>query len=216
MNNKQEILSKIKQGGLVAVVRADNTEQAVKIVDACIDGGVIAIEITYTVPSATEIIKELVEKYASGQIIIGAGSVLDTETARTAILAGAQYILSPCLNTEVVKLCNRYQIACMSGAMTVKEVMECMEAGADIVKVFPGEILGPAFIKAVKGPMPYAAMMPTGGVTVENVQEWIRAGAVAVGVGGSLTAGAKKGNYNSITEIAKQFIQNIKTARNNM
>lgn len=216
MNNKEEILSKIKQGGLVAVVRADNTEQAVKIVDACIDGGVIAIEITYTVPSATEIIKELREKYASDQSIIGAGSVLDTETARIAILAGAQYIVSPCLNTEVVKLCNRYQIACMSGAMTVKEVKECMEAGADIVKVFPGEILGPAFIKAVKGPMPYAAMMPTGGVTVENVQEWIRAGAVAVGAGGSLTAGAKKGNYNSITEMAKQFIENINTARNNM
>ena len=216
MNNKQEILSKIKQGGLVAVVRADNTGQAVKIVDACIDGGVIAIEITYTVPCATEIIKELREKYASGKIIIGAGSVLDTETARTAILAGAQYIVSPCLNAEVVKLCSRYQIACMSGAMTIKEVMECMEAGADIVKIFPGEILGPAFIKAVKGPMPYAAMMPTGGVTVENVQEWIRAGAVAVGAGGSLTAGAKKDNYNSITEIAKQFIQNIKTARNNM
>jgi 2-dehydro-3-deoxyphosphogluconate aldolase/(4S)-4-hydroxy-2-oxoglutarate aldolase len=97
--------------------------------------------------------------------------------------------------------------------MTVKEVAECMEAGADIVKVFPGEIFGPAFIKAVKGPLPYATMMPTGGVTLENVQEWIKAGAVAVGVGGNLTAGAKKGDYNSITEIAKQFIQNINMAR---
>lgn len=214
MNNKEYILSRIKQGGLVAVVRADNTEQAFKIVDACIEGGVVAIEITYTVPGATEIIKDLRTKYKSGQIIIGAGSVLDTETARVAILAGAQYVVSPCLNTEVVKLCNRYQIACMPGAMTIKEVMECMEAGADIVKVFPGEILGPGFIKAVKGPIPYATLMPTGGVTVENVQEWIKAGAVAVGAGGSLTAGAKKGDYNSITEIARQFIDKIKIARN--
>ena len=211
MENKQEILSKIKQGRLVAVVRADNTEQALKIADACIQGGVVAIEITYTVPGATDIIKELREKYPSGQIIIGAGSVLDSETARTSILAGAQYVVSPCLNLEVVRLCNRYQVACMQGAMTIKEVMECLEAGADIVKVFPGEILGPSFIKAVKGPMPYASMMPTGGVTLENVQEWIKAGAIAVGVGGNLTAGAKKGDYNSITEMAKQFILKIKS-----
>jgi 2-dehydro-3-deoxyphosphogluconate aldolase/(4S)-4-hydroxy-2-oxoglutarate aldolase len=214
MDNKQEILSKIRQGGLVAVVRAENPEKAFMIVDACIEGGVAAIEITYTVPGATEIIKELRQKYISGQIIIGAGTVLDTETARTAILAGAQYIVSPYLNIEVVKLCSRYQIACMPGAMTIREVAECMEAGADIVKVFPGEILGPTFIKAVKGPMPYAIMMPTGGVTLENVGEWIKAGAVAVGVGGNLTAGAKKGDYNSITQTAKQFIQNINNARN--
>lgn len=214
MDNKQEILSKIRQGGLVAVVRAENPEKAFMIVNACIEGGVAAIEITYTVPGATEIIKELRQKYISGQIIIGAGTVLDTETARTAILAGAQYIVSPYLNIEVVKLCSRYQIACMPGAMTIREVADCMEAGADIVKVFPGEILGPTFIKAVKGPMPYAIMMPTGGVTLENVGEWIKAGAVAVGVGGNLTAGAKKGDYNSITQTAKQFIQNINNARN--
>lgn len=211
MENKQEILSKIKQGRLVAVVRAENKEQAFKIVEACIQGGVVAIEITYTVPGATDIIKELREKYSYGQIIIGAGSVLDAETARISILAGAQYVVSPCLNLEVVRLCNRYQVACMPGAMTIKEVMECIEAGADIVKVFPGEILGPSFIKAVKGPMPYAAMMPTGGVTLENVQDWIKAGAIAVGVGGNLTAGAKKGDYNSITETAKQFIRKIKS-----
>lgn len=213
MNNKEQILSKIKAGGLVAVVRADSAEQAFKIADACIDGGVVAIEITYTVPGATEIIEELRKKYSSGEIIIGAGTVLDSETARTAILAGAQYIVSPYLNTEAVKLCNRYRIACMPGAMTIKEVAECMEAGADIVKVFPGELFGPAFIKAVKGPLPHASMMPTGGVSLDNVHEWIKAGAVAVGVGGNLTAGAKKGDYNSITEIARKFIQNINNAR---
>ncbi|KNY28031.1 bifunctional 2-keto-4-hydroxyglutarate aldolase/2-keto-3-deoxy-6-phosphogluconate aldolase [Pseudobacteroides cellulosolvens] len=212
--NKQEILSKIKEGGLVAVVRADNAEMAFKIADACIEGGVASIEITYTVPGATEIIKELSRRYSSGEIIIGAGTVMDSETARTAILAGAQYIVSPYLSKEVVKICNRYQIASMPGAMTVREAVECLEAGADIIKVFPGEVLGPTFIKAVKGPMPYAVMMPTGGVTLENVGEWIKAGAVAVGAGGSLTAGAKKGDYNSITELAKKFIDEIKKARN--
>ncbi len=212
--NKGEVLSTIKKGGLVAVVRADSTEQAFRISDACIEGGVSAIEITYTVPGATEIIKELVGKYSSGQIIIGAGTVMDSETARTAILAGAQYIVSPCISIEVVRMCNRYQTACMPGAMTVKEVMECMEAGADIIKVFPGEILGPTFIKAVKGPMPYAPLMPTGGVSLENVDEWIKAGSVAVGVGGNLTKGAKKGDYASITQIARQFIDKIKLARN--
>ena len=158
-------------------------------------------------------IKDLAAKYKSGEIIIGAGTVLDPETARAAILAGAEYIVSPCLNVDTVKLCNRYQVACMPGAMTIKEVVECMEAGADIVKIFPGELFGPAIIKAIKGPIPQASLMPTGGVTVDNAGEWIKAGAVAVGAGSSLTAGAKKGDYESITTIARQFIQKIKEAR---
>lgn len=212
--SKEAILARIKQSGLVAVVRAESSEQAAKITEACIEGGVAAIEITFTVPGATDVIGSLVRKYsASGKIIIGAGTVLDPETARTAILAGAQYVVSPCLNWDLVKLCNRYQIACMPGAMTIKEVVECMEAGADVVKIFPGELFGPKIIKAIKGPIPYAPMMPTGGVSLENVEEWIKAGAVAVGVGGSLIAGAKKGDYASITAIAKQFIEKIQAAR---
>ena len=212
--SKEAILARIKQSGLVAVVRAESSEQAAKITEACIEGGVATIEITFTVPGATDVIGSLVRKYsASGKIIIGAGTVLDPETARTAILAGAQYVVSPCLNWDLVKLCNRYQIACMPGAMTIKEVVECMEAGADVVKIFPGELFGPKIIKAIKGPIPYAPMMPTGGVSLENVEEWIKAGAVAVGVGGSLIAGAKKGDYASITAIAKQFIEKIQAAR---
>ena len=210
---KEEILEGIKKGGLVAVVRAESSEQAFKITEACIAGGVAAIEITFTVPGAQDVIKDLAAKYKSGEIIIGAGTVLDPETARAAILAGAEYIVSPCLNVDTVKLCNRYQVACMPGAMTIKEVVECMEAGADIVKIFPGELFGPAIIKAIKGPIPQASLMPTGGVTVDNAGEWIKAGAVAVGAGSSLTAGAKKGDYESITTIARQFIQKIKEAR---
>jgi 2-dehydro-3-deoxyphosphogluconate aldolase / (4S)-4-hydroxy-2-oxoglutarate aldolase len=210
---KDQVISKIKQVGLVAVVRAESSEQAFKITEACIGGGVAAIEITFTVPGALQVIAELAQSYRSGEILIGAGTVLDSETARAAILAGAQYIVSPYLNVETVKLCNRYQIACMPGAMTIKEVVECMESGADIVKIFPGELFGPAIIKAIKGPIPYAPLMPTGGVSLENIGEWIKAGAVAAGVGGNLTAGAKKGDYASITAIAKKYIEKIKESR---
>lgn len=213
MLTKEKVLAEIKRVGLVAVVRAESSEQAVKITDACIAGGVAAIEITFTVPGAHRVIEELAARYQSGEIIIGAGTVLDPETARVAILSGAQYIVSPCLNLETVKLCNRYQIACMPGAMTIKEVVECMEAGADVVKIFPGELFGPAIIKAIKGPIPHAPLMPTGGVSLENVSQWIKAGAVAVGVGGNLTAGAKTGDYSSITAIGKEFIAKIQEAR---
>ena len=211
--NKNVVLKKICDCGVVAVVRAENADQAVKIADACAQAGIAALEITFTVPGAVDVIKRLAEVYNKGEIIVGAGTVLDSETARAAILAGAQYVVSPCLNVETVKLCSRYQIACMPGAMTIKEVVECMEAGADIVKIFPGELFGPAIIKAIKGPIPQAPLMPTGGVSLENTAEWIKAGCVAVGVGGNLTAGAKKGDFQSITDIGRQFIDKVKEAR---
>jgi 2-dehydro-3-deoxyphosphogluconate aldolase/(4S)-4-hydroxy-2-oxoglutarate aldolase len=213
MTPKLKVLEKLMDCGLVAVVRAETADQAKKIADACIKAGIAGIEVTFTVPGAADVIKELVNTYKSGEIIIGAGTVLDPETARVAILAGAQYVVSPCINVETIKLCNRYQVPVMPGAMTIKEVVEAMEAGADIVKVFPGEAFGPSFIKAIKGPIPQAPLMPTGGVSLENVGEWIKNGCVAVGVGGNLTAGAKTGDYDSITEIGKQFIAKIKQAR---
>jgi len=213
MPSKEEVLSRIRASGLVAVVRAESAEQAEKIAEALAVGGVAAIEITFTVPGAADVIKALAMKYKSGEILIGAGTVLDSETARVAILAGAQYIVSPYLNVEMVKLCNRYKVACMPGAMTLKETVEAMEAGADVVKIFPGELFGPAIIKAIKGPLPHAPLMPTGGVSLENVAEWIKAGSVAVGVGSILTAGAKKGDYASITNTAKQFVERINEAR---
>jgi len=213
MLSKEEVLSRIQENGLVAVVRAESAEQAEKIAEALVAGGTAAIEITFTVPGAVDVIKALAAKYKSDEIIIGAGTVLDSETARAAILAGAQYVVAPCLNVETVKLCNRYRAACMPGAMTLKETVEALEAGADIVKIFPGELFGPAIIKAIKGPLPYAPLMPTGGVSLDNVAEWIRAGSVALGVGSTLTAGAKKGDYAAVTNTAKQFIDRIKEAR---
>ena len=210
---KCAVLQKIVDGGLVAVIRAESPEQARRITDACIEGGVAGIEITFTVPGAAEVIRELAGSPVSSKIIIGAGTVLDPETARIALLAGAQYVVSPCLNVQTIRLCNRYQVPCMPGAGTVKEIIEAMEAGADIVKIFPGEVLGPNFVKAVKGPLPQASLMPTGGVSLENVADWIKAGSVAVGVGGNLTAGAKKGDYESITSLARQFVGRIHEAR---
>lgn len=209
---KLEVLGKIAASGLVAVIRADSPEQAARIADACAQGGVAALEITFTVPGASGVIEHLAKK-VSGQILVGAGTVLDPETARIAILSGAQFVVSPALNPATARLCNRYQVPYMPGAGTIREVIEAMECGADIVKVFPGEILGPAFVKAVRGPLPQAQLMPTGGVGIENVGEWIKAGAVAVGAGGSLTAGAKTGDFASITQLARQFVEKIKEAR---
>jgi len=213
MLSKEKVLSRIQESGLVAVVRADSADQAEKIAEALAAGGVAAVEITFTVPGAADVIAALAATYKAGEIIIGAGTVLDPETARIAILAGAQYVVSPCLNVETVRLCNRYKIAVMPGAMTVKETVEAMEAGADVVKIFPGELFGPAIVKAFKGPLPHAPLMPTGGVSLDNVGEWIKAGSIAVGVGGNLIAGAKKGDYDSITAISRQFIEKIREAR---
>lgn len=210
---KEQVIARIRETGLVAVIRAENEDKAVRITEACLKGGVAAIEITFTVPGAHKVIESLANRFSNEQIILGAGTVLDPETARIAILSGASYIVSPSLNLDTVKLCNRYRIACMPGAMTIREVIECLESGADIIKIFPGELFGPKIIKSIKGPVPQAELMPTGGVTAENAAEWIKAGAVALGAGSSLTAGAKTGDYDKITETAKLFIERIKQAR---
>lgn len=210
---KIQILDRICKSGLVAVVRAKTGDQAKRIAEACLAGGMQAIEMTFTVPRAHNVMEELAKSYSPSELIIGAGTVLDPETARIAILSGAQYVVSPCLNVDTVRLCNRYQLPIMAGAMSIKEVVECMEAGSDIVKLFPGEAFGPGMVKAIKGPLPQAPIMPTGGVSVENVREWIKAGVVAVGAGSSLTAGAKNGDYGAITENAKKFLSEIAKAR---
>src|ERR1700689_4512741 len=210
---KIKVLSRIVESGLVAIVRADSSDQAARIAEACAPGGAAAVEITFTVPGAAAVIADLAKRYSSGEILLGAGTVLDPETARIAILAGAQYVISPSLNVETAPLCNRYQIPYMPGAGSVRDIVEAMECGADIIKVFPGETLGPEFIKAVKAPLPQASLMPTGGVSIENDAAWIRAGAVALGGGGSLTAGTKTGAFQSITTLARRFIETIREAR---
>lgn len=211
--DKLRVLEHIRSTGVVAVVRADNTDMALRISEACITGGIDAIELTFTVPKAHKIIDILSDRYTNNELLIGAGTVLDPETARIAILSGASFIVSPSINKDTIKLCNRYSIPCMPGAGSVDDVIEAMEMGADIIKVFPGDIYGPKFIKAVHGPLPHAKLMPTGGVGLENVYEWIKAGAVAVGTGGRLTDPAKTGDYQKITEMATEFIEKVQAAR---
>ena len=211
--DKEQILTKIQDCGIVVVVRAETTDEAQRIAEACLEGGVSAIELTFTVPHADKVIEFLANKYSPEEMILGAGTVMDSQTARMAMLCGAQYIVSPYFDIETVKLCNRYRMAVMPGVMSVREAVMAMEAGADILKIFPADLFGPKIIKDIKGPLPYAKMMPTGGVTADNAGEWIKAGAVALGAGGSLTAGAKTGDYALITETAKRFVKNIKAAR---
>lgn len=210
---KLDILRRITEAGLVAVVRAETADQALRVSDAVLAGGCPAVEVTFTVPRAHRVIEALADRYKPSELILGAGTVLDPETARVAILSGATYVVSPSLNVATVRLCNRYQVPVMPGVMSVRDVVEALEAGADIVKLFPGEAFGPAMIRAIKGPLPQAPLMPTGGVDVSNVGEWIKAGAVAVGAGGSLTGGAKTGDYDSITRTAREFIEKIREAR---
>jgi len=207
-------IQRVANEGIVAVIRAESKDQGLKIVEAVKQGGIKMIEITMTVPGAVDIIKELVEHYKNEDVIIGAGTVLDPETARACILAGAKYVVSPSLNLDTIKLCNRYRIPVMPGIMSIRDAIEALEAGAEILKVFPGSAFGPDIISAFRGPIPQGNYMPTGGVNLSNVKNWIKAGAIAVGTGGDLTKGAKTGDYALVTETAKKFVEAVKEAKN--
>lgn len=211
---REQIIAKMKEEGLIAVVRAESKEQGEKIIDAVVAGGIHFIEITMTVPGAMHIIEAMAEKYRDcPHIVIGAGTVLDAETARAAILAGASYIVGPSLNLDVIRLCNRYCVPVIPGVMTPTEAVTALEAGCGILKIFPGNVMGPEAIQAFRGPLPQADYIPTGGVDVDNVDRWIRAGACAVGTGSSLTKGAKTGDYRAVTEKAREFTAAVKAAR---
>ncbi|MEH7379265.1 bifunctional 4-hydroxy-2-oxoglutarate aldolase/2-dehydro-3-deoxy-phosphogluconate aldolase [Bacillus sp. JJ1533] len=210
---KIKILSKIADCGVVAVVRADSKEEAIKISESCVEGGIVGIEVTFTVDGADEVIKELSSIYKQTDVVIGAGTVLDATTARMSILAGAKFVVSPSFDKETAKLCNLYQIPYMPGCMTITEMKHALESGADIIKLFPGNAFGPDFVKAVKAPLPQVNIMPTGGVSLENIDQWIKNGCVAVGVGGNLVAPAKTGDYAKITEYAAQYVAKVKEAR---
>ena len=210
---RQEVLKRITDAGVVAVVRGDSKEEALKIVEAVAKGGIKIMELTMTVPNPVDVIKEVAEKYKGTDIVVGAGTVLDSETARACILAGAEFIVSPSLDIDTLKLCNRYKIAVMPGVMTVKDAITAMEYGVDVVKVFPANLYGPSVIKSFKGPLPQGDFMPTGGVTVANIHEWVEAGAVAVGTGGDLTKGAKTGDFDLVEKTAREFVEAYRKAK---
>lgn len=212
MMNKVKVLNRVVETGVVAVIRGKDIEEAIKTSDACVEGGVDILEVTFTVPKAERVIEKLREEYGD-KAVVGAGTVLDSETARVAILHGAQFIVGPNFDLETAKLCNRYAVPYMAGCMTINEIVRAMEAGTDVIKLFPGSAFGPSIIKDIKAPLPQVTIMPTGGVSLDNVHEWIGNGCIAIGVGGALTAGAKTGEFNKITETAKAFVDKVKKAR---
>ena len=213
---KEQVITRMKEDCLVAVVRAKNKEQGEKVIDAIIAGGINFIEITMTMDEGNpvEFIQFMSEKYRSNEkVVIGAGTVLDPETARAVILAGANYVVSPGLNVDTIKLCNRYRVPMLPGVMSPTEAITALESGCDIIKVFPGNVVGPGAISSFKGPLPQGDFMPSGGVDVDNVDKWLKAGACAVGTGSSLTKGAKTGDFAAVTEKAREFVEAVAAAR---
>ncbi|CCI84524.1 2-dehydro-3-deoxyphosphogluconate aldolase 4-hydroxy-2-oxoglutarate aldolase [Lactobacillus pasteurii DSM 23907 = CRBIP 24.76] len=205
---KSELLNKLVNSGVVAVIRGDDKEQALKTVDAVIAGGITAIELTFTVPGADQVISTLSKKYQDREdVIIGAGTVLEPTSARLAIINGAKFIVSPSFNSEVAKLCNLYCIPYTPGCITPTEIQSALAYGAELIKIFPGNVAGKGAIKAYKGPFPYVNIMPTGGVDLDNMAEWFKAGASVVGAGSNLTKDAATGNYVAVSEMAKKYRQ---------
>jgi 2-dehydro-3-deoxyphosphogluconate aldolase/(4S)-4-hydroxy-2-oxoglutarate aldolase len=201
-------MDSITAASVVAVLRADSAAACERYAEAAVRGGIKAIEITMTVPGALGVIERLSAKYSGTDVAVGAGTVLDPETARLCILSGAQFIVSPALNVETIKLCNRYAVAVIPGVMTVTEAVTAMEYGCSILKLFPGNAYGPSILKAFHGPLPQAGFIPTGGVSLENAADWVRAGAVAIGTGSDLT-----GDETHIAEKAAQFLKTVAEAR---
>jgi len=208
----QDVLDALVEARLVAVVRASSPARALEIVDALAEGGVRAFEIAFTVPQAENVVARLVGR-ADPRHAIGAGTVLSRETARRALDAGASFLVGPCFDEETSREAARARIPYIPGAGTVGEIVHATRAGADIVKVFPGETLGPAFVRAVRGPFPHIRLMPTGGVTVENVGDWFRAGAVSVGVGSALTGVGEVEDLSAVTTRARRFLEAIAKVR---
>ncbi|MCA6742570.1 bifunctional 4-hydroxy-2-oxoglutarate aldolase/2-dehydro-3-deoxy-phosphogluconate aldolase [Enterococcus durans] len=211
---KTAILNKLENAGVIAVVRGETVEEAIKASNAIVKGAITGIELTFTVPNADHAIAELAANYKKDPtIVIGAGTVLDAVTARLAIMAGAEFIVSPCFDKETAKICNLYQIPYLPGCMTITEMKTALTYGADIVKLFPGSAFGPSIVKAFKAPLPHLNIMPTGGVSLANMQDWFAAGVVAVGVGGNLLAPAATGDFEKVTEVATQYADKLKSIR---
>lgn len=218
MPTKSDIYHRLIAKGVIPVIRAESAAQAMNIVEAVKAGGVETIEITMTVPGAIKVMEQIAERYGD-HVVLGAGTVLDAETARAAILAGAEFVVGPSLNLGVIEVCHRYSKVVCPGALTPTEVVNAWEAGADIVKIFPcGEVGGPSYIKSLKGPLPHIQMMPTGGVDLTTAADFIKAGCIALGVGTALVdrKAISQGRWEVLTENARKFIDIVKAARDEM
>ena len=208
-------MARIAQLGLVPVVRAQSADEAITAINAIREGGVDVLEITMTVPGALGLIQAVAERYGS-ELLLGAGTVLDPETARACILAGAQFIVSPSVNLDTIALCRRYSVPILPGALTPTEVVTAWQAGADAVKVFPcGAVGGASYIKALKAPLPQIELVPTGGVSLKTAADFIKAGSFALGVGADLVdvQAIREGKASVITERAREYVRIVKEAR---
>lgn len=211
---KDDQVREIESSGVIAIVRFDRSEDLVQVARAVRAGGVRAIEFTMTTPNALDIIEQSAREFGQ-DVLLGAGTVLDPETARAAILAGAQFIVAPTLNQQVIETCRRYSKAVIPGAFTPTEILTAWECGADFVKVFPADFGGPDYLKAILAPLPQIKLIPVGGVSLENTAAFIKAGASAVAVGGNLvkkTAIAAK-RFDELTELARSYVQAVSGAR---
>jgi 2-dehydro-3-deoxyphosphogluconate aldolase/(4S)-4-hydroxy-2-oxoglutarate aldolase len=210
----QDGLETIRDTGVVAIIRTESSDQLLRAADAIREGGVRAIEVTMTTPGALSVIEQAANKYAE-DVVFGAGTVLDSESARAAILAGAQFVVSPTFKPSLVAICRRYSVPVFPGAYTPSEILAAWEAGADMVKVFPASVGGPAFIKAIKAPLPQVELVPVGGVELDNVADFVRAGAAAVGVGSALINQRllEAGDFSALTERARRLIEGVKQGR---
>lgn len=211
---KEKQLLRVLDSGIVAVVRTPDGRQLVEVVRALADGGVTVVEITMTVPNALDVLRQ-VRGELGERVLLGAGTVLDAETARAVLLAGAEYIVAPTVNVEVIRLCQRYDKLVMPGAFTPTEILTAWEAGADIVKVFPADVVGPAFFKALRGPLPQIRVMPTGGVDLNTAAEFLKAGACCLGIGNQLVEpkAVAERNFDRIRELARQYVDIVKKTR---
>ena len=207
---KNKIIQKIKQNILVAVIRGNNDVDAYNIAKNVIDGGINVIELTFSTPYIENTIEKLSKEFSNnGNIIIGAGTVLDDITARIAIMKGAKFIVSPHLDTNISKICNKYSIPYLPGCATVTEIVKAIESGVDVVKLFPGDLLGPTYIKNVHGPLKNVKMMPSGGVNIDNMDKWINSGSFALGIGSALTKFIKEKGYDSVKKETIKFVNKL-------
>jgi 2-dehydro-3-deoxyphosphogluconate aldolase/(4S)-4-hydroxy-2-oxoglutarate aldolase len=211
---KEDQLRRVLDAGIVAVVRSPDTAQLVEVVRALADGGVTVTEITMTVPDALDVLRAT-RRTLGDRVLLGAGTVLDPETARAVLLAGAEFIVAPTVNSEVIRLCQRYDRLVMPGAFTPTEILAAWEAGADIVKVFPADVVGPAFFKALRGPLPQVRLMPTGGVDLTTAADFLKAGACCLGVGNQLVEpkAVAAGDFARIRDLASRYVEIVRQTR---
>jgi 2-dehydro-3-deoxyphosphogluconate aldolase/(4S)-4-hydroxy-2-oxoglutarate aldolase len=212
--NRAAAVARMIEGGIVAVVRSPDPTELVAVIEALAEGGVTTAEVTFTVPEALKVIHAARARLGAS-VLLGAGTVLDPETARAAILAGAQFLVAPTLNLDVIRLAHRYDVAILPGAFTPTEILTAWEAGADIVKVFPAEMGGPAFFKAIRGPLPQVRLMPTGGVDLTTAAAFLKAGACCLGVGSNLVdpKAIAARDFDRLRILAQQYAEAVRQAR---